>query len=188
VAGIDYVATTGTLQFNPSESSKTFSVPIIYDKIPEPDETINLTQSNPTGGFIRGDQTAVISISDAPPQLIRAGNSSRAAALNAETWLPDPFPLTTTSFLAQNAPTRVALFANFVDLLPTESASAVTVTAVDSHQTSYVLTTEFVGKVPYFDWLTQVNVILPANLPSGDLSVTISLRGLTSNSVLISIR
>ena len=32
---------------------------------------------------------------------------------------------------------------------------------------AYPLTVEFVGKVPGFDWLTQVLVKLPDNLPAG---------------------
>jgi len=188
VAGSDYVATSGMLQFNPFESQKSFSIPIIYDRTLEPVETINLTLSNPTGSIARGRQTASITISDPPPFLITQTSSSLAAALNAELWLRDPFPLTTTSFLGQNRPTRVALFARFVDLLPSEDISAVSVSAFDSLQVTYDLPVEFVGPVPGVDWLTQVNVRLPSNLHSGDLFVTVRLRGLTSNAASIRIQ
>lgn len=187
-AGSDYVAVSGTLRFNQGETQKSFTVPIIYDKTPEPNETINLTLTNPTGSTARGRQTAVLQINDPFPEIIHEGNFSLAAALNAETWVRDPFTLTTTSFLGDNTPTRVALFARFVDLLPNEDASAVTVMAYTSQGVSFQLPVEFVGPVPEFDWLTQINVRLPNNLPSGSLSITISLRGKASNTAVLRIK
>lgn len=45
-AGSDYVSTSGTLTFNPNETSKTFTVPVIGDSIVEPDEGFRVTLSN----------------------------------------------------------------------------------------------------------------------------------------------
>jgi len=186
LAGEDYVATSGTLLFNPGESTKTFTIPIVYDKTPDGGETINLTLSNPTGSTARGRQNAVLTISDPPPQFVTEGFTSQAGALNALTWQRDPFPLTTT-FLGQALGTRVALFAHFVDLLPGEDKSAVMVTGRDANQVVHQLQVEAVvpavtvGNLPQGDSLTQVTVILPGDLPSGDLFIDISLRGLTSS-------
>src|SRR6185503_11373725 len=47
-AGSDYTAASGTLNFANGETSKTFSVPVTDDVLDEPDETVNLTLSNPT--------------------------------------------------------------------------------------------------------------------------------------------
>jgi TolB protein len=193
VAGSDYVAVSGTLRFNPGESNKSFTIPIIYDKVPEPGETINLTLTNPTGSTVRGRQTAVLTITDPPPELIREEGASRATALNAQTWERDPFALTTSSFLGQNLQTRIALFVRFVDLLPGEDLSAVTVQGFTPQQ-SFQLPVEFVGPAAsvnlftVMDGVTQINVRLPGNLPPGDLFLTVRLRGLTSNAMSIRIK
>jgi uncharacterized delta-60 repeat protein len=64
-AGLDYRAASGTLVFGPSETSKTFAVPILDDRLAEGDETVNLTLSNPTGGASLSPQkTSVVTILD----------------------------------------------------------------------------------------------------------------------------
>ncbi len=193
-AGSDYVATSGTLVFNPGDQLKNFLVPVIYDKLVEPAETINLTLTNPTGSIVRGRQTAVLEIDDPFPQLARELNSSNGSALNALTFLRDPFPLTTT-FLGQTSATRVALFARFVDLAPGEDLSAVSVKALTPQQVEHDLPVEFVGKVPglegvvpSIDELTQINVRLPADLPVGEVFVRVIFRGRGSELVRIRIK
>jgi glucose/arabinose dehydrogenase len=64
-AGADYLLTSGTLTFNAGETSKTFTVPILNDKLTEPNERVNLALSNPTGGATLGTQSAaVLTITD----------------------------------------------------------------------------------------------------------------------------
>jgi len=64
-AGVDYTAGSGTLSFASGQVVKTFTIPIINDSIDEPDETVNLTLSNPTGGASLGAQnTAILTITD----------------------------------------------------------------------------------------------------------------------------
>ena len=47
--GEDYILEPGTLTFNPGETSKTISMPIVNDVMDEADETVVISLSNPTG-------------------------------------------------------------------------------------------------------------------------------------------
>jgi hypothetical protein len=186
IAGEDFVATSGTLTFNPGESTKSFEIPVIYDKRAEQQEAVTLTLTNPTGGLVRGRQTAELTIMDPFPAVVREESSSNAVAINAETFVRDPFPLTTQSIFSpfQTTATRVALFAQFVDLAPGEDFSAVTVIGTTPSQVPYDLPVEFVGKVPGNDDFTQINVRLPNNLPSGDIFVRIRVHGMESEQLV----
>lgn len=63
--GVDYTPQTGTLSFAPGETSKTFSIPIFDDSVPEGSETVQLALTKPTGGAILGTQaTARLYIMD----------------------------------------------------------------------------------------------------------------------------
>jgi subtilisin len=63
-AGADYVAKSGTLIFSPRRRTKTFTVRIINDTSLEPSETINLILSNPVGGLLGPQDTAVLNVTD----------------------------------------------------------------------------------------------------------------------------
>jgi uncharacterized protein (TIGR03790 family) len=124
-----------------------------------------------------------------PPVLLTEENSSRALALDSVSWMRDPYSVLTTQNFSPDGRARIMLFALNLDLLSTENSSAVTAQAVDSSQRVYALPVEYVGKVPLFDWLSQVIVRLPGELAgSGDVWVSINLRGATSNKVLLRIK
>ena len=91
--------------------------------------------------------------------------------------------------VSQDRHKRLMLFAVNLDLLPSESVSAVTAQAEDSQRKIYSLPVEFVGKVSQYAWLTQVVVLLPAELANAnDVWVSISVRGAVSNKARISIK
>lgn len=61
-AGSDYIHTSGTLTFAPSELLKTITVLIVGDQVAEPTETFTMSLNTPTGGAIiaRGVATGTI--------------------------------------------------------------------------------------------------------------------------------
>jgi len=85
--------------------------------------------------------------------------------------------------------TRIVLFAMNTELQAGENLSIVTAAAEDSQQAVYPLVVEYVGNVPNQNWMAQIIVLLPDNLANaGDVLVSIKVRGLQSNKVLVSIR
>ena len=69
VAGEDYTETRGTLTFDPLETQRTVTVPIIDDAEPDDGETFTLTLSNPDGATLgSGDGRATGTIRNSEPQ------------------------------------------------------------------------------------------------------------------------
>lgn len=63
--GDDYTETSGTLTFSDSETSETFSVPILQDTEADGDEGVRLVLSNPTAGTVLGpNNPATLVIAD----------------------------------------------------------------------------------------------------------------------------
>ena len=60
----DYTNAAGALNFAAGETSKTFSIPITDDFYVEGNEQVNLSLSNPTGGALGAQNTAVLTIND----------------------------------------------------------------------------------------------------------------------------
>jgi len=76
-----------------------------------------------------------------------------------------------------------------VEFKPGEDASILSAQAEDSQQSIFPLTVEYAGNVPNFDSLMQINIKLPDNLADvGELWITITLRGVQSKKVLVSIK
>lgn len=108
----DYTAASGTLTFNPGETSKTFTVTIIDDGLAEGDETVNLALSNPTNAELGAPSTAVLTIvdNDVAPQVVSTSPEINAtdvpvdanitAAFNKDI---DPTTINTNTFLLEDA-------------------------------------------------------------------------------------
>jgi uncharacterized delta-60 repeat protein len=64
IAGSDYSSTNGTLTFLNGQTERSFLVRITDDSAVEPDETINLTLLNPSGGASIGLANAILTIID----------------------------------------------------------------------------------------------------------------------------
>jgi len=68
VAGVNYVATSGTVTFAPGEVQKTVTVPTIDDGVVRPDLYFRLTLSNPAGGFLIRNSEVLQAINDVDPR------------------------------------------------------------------------------------------------------------------------
>jgi hypothetical protein len=78
------------------------------------------------------------------------------------------------------------LFGININLSSGETASAVSARAVSSSGGVYDLPVEYVEVVPGYDWLKGVTVRLPEDSSlQGTVSVSVTLHGVTSNSVTL---
>jgi uncharacterized repeat protein (TIGR01451 family) len=74
--GADYSTTSGTVTFDPGQTSKNVDVAIIGDTLDEPDETFTVTLASPTNATIAdAAATGEITDDDAPPTLSVADGS-----------------------------------------------------------------------------------------------------------------
>jgi uncharacterized protein (TIGR03437 family) len=141
------------------------------------------------GSVARRQQFSIEAASLPAPKLLTEENTERAIALESVTLTRDSFPLSSTHNFSSDGRTRIMLFATDVELGQGEDVSSVTAQAEDSRQKTYPLTVEYVGKVPNLDRLVQLVIKLPAEVESaGDVWVSINVRGVVSNRVLISVK
>jgi uncharacterized repeat protein (TIGR01451 family) len=185
----DYTSASGSLQFAPGETIKTFIVPIINDAFVEGNETINIILTSPTGGAVEGSPfTSTILILDNDKPLILTDEITlRAAALDSVTMVREPFPLQNIFNFSSDHRTRIMFFAAGIDLLPGEPLSTITVQLEDTDHRIYPLVVEDIRNLPNFDF-SQIIVKLPDTLTlSGDHQLSLTFRGTTSNKPLISL-
>ena len=142
--------------------------------------------------FFKSDVTTTWFLNPAnrtPTLVTREDDPTRAVALDSVTMMREPFPVVTLNNFSPDQRTRVMLFAVNLELLPGETALAVTAQAEDSSHRIYSLPVEYVGTVPGFDWMTQLVAKLPDEIGNaGDVWLTISLRGAPTNKALVSIK
>jgi hypothetical protein len=126
----------------------------------------------------------------APPVLLTAQNTGRAAAMDSVTLMREPFSVTSPQNLfSLDRRTRVTLFGYNLELKNGEGLSAITAEAEDPQHRVYSLPVEATREVPDFTWITGVTVKLPDELQGvGEVSVKIRLRGVASNSALVTIK
>jgi endonuclease/exonuclease/phosphatase family metal-dependent hydrolase len=136
----------------------------------------------------------IVSAAPAPPPpaipvLLTQGNTNRAIAIHSALFTSEPFTVRTPINLSNDQRTRIMLFATNLDFLPGETLSSVTARGTDSRGISYDLPVEQVLKVPSYSWLSTVTVRLPDDQAiSGDLSISLSMRGGVSNTVRLAIK
>ncbi len=134
-------------------------------------------------------QRVIVEAQPAKPIIVSAPTSTRAVALDAVTFTPEPFSPKPDSFLyGSDKPTSIMLFVLNLSLKPGEDASALTADAEDVAHRLYDLKVEYVGKVSGQEWLSQVNLRLEGDMSDvGDVLVRIKYQGVSSNRVRVGI-
>jgi hypothetical protein len=124
------------------------------------------------------------------PVLLTDQNTGRGAAVDSVTLTREPFSVSSSqNFFSSDQRTRVTLFGYNLELKNGEGLSAISAQAEDPQHRVFTLPVEAAREVPDFSWITGVTVRLPDELQGvGDVSLSISLRGIASNKALISIR
>lgn len=141
--------------------------------------------SNATNATIaRAEATGTI-IDDDPAALLTDATTQRAIALDSVTLLRDPFPKVNNANFSLDHLTRIALFAVNLNLM---QGDVITVSAEDALHAVHQLPVEHVAAVPGLPGLSQIVVRLPDSLPVGDLMVSFTLRGQSSNQGTITIK
>jgi len=75
IAGMDYVATNGTLVFTNGQTSKTFMVTVIYNTAVQPDKTVLLQLFSPTNGVLVPPSATTLTIHDTNSVVIPDGSA-----------------------------------------------------------------------------------------------------------------
>jgi hypothetical protein len=140
------------------------------------------------GTTLRTQAFTVQAANPSVPGLLMEDNSERAIALDSVTWLR-LFPIDTQYNFSTDKRARIVLFLKDVQWANGENRPEVWAQAEDAQGTIHTLPVEYVGKVPNFDWLTQV-IVMPPMLPkdSGDVWVKMRVNGVFSNRALVSIK
>ena len=120
--------------------------------------------------------------------MVEEGTTSQAAAVEVVEWMRDPFPVVSGSLLysAVDKNTRLEVFVSNLALQFGEAYSDVTVNLL-ANSAGFAVPAEFVAPVPNQNF-AQVVFRLPDNLPSGVLTISVSYRGVFSNSGTIRVQ
>ena len=124
-----------------------------------------------------------------PPAIFIEATTNRVAALDSVWFMAEPFDLLNDHNFSLDQRTRIILFVVGLELKPGENNSVITAQAEYGGKGPYPLDIEFVGKLPNLDSFTQVNLRLPNELANaGEVLVSLSLRGVASNKVVVNVR
>jgi hypothetical protein len=122
------------------------------------------------------------------PSLLTYGATGRAAAFDSVALTPEPFTVHTPRErnLGSDGATRVTLLVAGVRLdAPGEEAHVAARAVLAGHRV-FDLAVEGVGGAKNLSWLGQVTVRLPPELAgAGDVTVTVTVRGVESNGVTL---
>jgi uncharacterized protein (TIGR03437 family) len=137
--------------------------------------------------FLDGQRirAGVIQMAPAVPAFFTADGSGTgpAAALDAILNTPAPF----SPRQANGQPNIISLYGTGFGNDGTDITANIA-SAYEARLDGNPVTLQYVGPAPGFPGLNQVNVILPANVPSGDRRLVVSRGGIPTNEVVLRIR
>jgi hypothetical protein len=123
------------------------------------------------------------------PVLLTEDDSLKALSVDSVVLKRDPFPLLNNDYFGNDKRTRIKLLLVDLDLFGGETLSIITAQAIDQSQISHNLPVEDLRKVPGVPWMSQLTVMLPSDLVEpGELTVSVTLRGRTSNAATIRVK
>jgi hypothetical protein len=138
-SGSDYIATTGSLTFNPGETTKTVTVSVQGDTLDEADETFTLNLSGPANATIAdGQGVGTVTDDDAAPAIsvsdvtVTEGNAGSTAAafmvrLSAASGLPVTVQVGTADGTATEPADYTAISPTTMTFNPGETSKTMTV-------------------------------------------------------------
>jgi hypothetical protein len=150
VAGLDYIATTGSLTFAAGQVTQTIFVPVYRRFLAAQDKTVNMTISTPTANINVITPSAVGTIQDLALVALPFGNNKKATYTD---YLTDPVtiqligPGTGNVVFIGTTSVNTNAFEILVD--GATSASTLSVTVRKAHQTSFqnILVTSSIGSI-----------------------------------------
>jgi probable HAF family extracellular repeat protein len=159
-----------------------------------PTITTTATQGSPVGNYpitiTQGTLAAAdysftfvngtLSVTEASPVILLETGTSNAAAVDSVTFVRGPFHVSDNYNFSGDHLTRIIIFT--MPLADPDQTLAVRASGID-------LPIENVGTVTGVAGLSASYIVvkLPQGLPTGDLALTVTLRGITSNSATLSI-
>ena len=178
-----FTSSNGTVTFAPASTTAIVSVDPTPDALVETSETVTLTVTSGTGYNVGSPDAATGTITDAP-MIFTELNTNNAVAIDSVTFVRGPFRIVGDNNFSADHRTRVMLFTSNLGLSqPDSSQLTVQIAGVN-------LEVEKVGPltgVPGLD-ASFIIVKLADNVPTGvDLQLVLTLRGVPSNTALISI-
>jgi hypothetical protein len=84
IKGSDYSRVTGTLKFAPGETTKTITIPVISDKVPEVSESFYVQLSGAQGALIEDERGEVTIVDDDQPGVKITKGGHRATWIDAD--------------------------------------------------------------------------------------------------------
>ena len=103
VAGVDYIATNGTLIFTNGQTSQTFPVTVITNTAVQPDKTVLLQLSSPTNGILIAPYAATLTIHDTSGSYVVPAGSTLIYESGPTNGIIDPGETVTLLFAFRDA-------------------------------------------------------------------------------------